>query len=139
MGNNLANLLSEGMHLKAKIDAAKARLAKINREIEAIAVFPEGKATAHLAAGGFRATIQRKTTVKWDQAKLAEAMKTLGAESFQKVFTYEFKPLGAKQLKAFLEFGEPEQVAAVKEAMTETPASPSVKFECVMEDCDGAC
>lgn len=136
----LANLLSEGMQLKARIDADKARLADINRAIEAIAVFPEGKATAHVAAGGFRATVQRKTTVKWDQAKLASAMDAIGADTFKRVFSYEFKPLGAKQLKAFLEFGEPEQVAAVKAAMTEAPASPSVRFECVMEeDPDGSC
>jgi len=133
----LANLLSEGMQLKARIDADKARLADINRAIEAVAVFPDGKATAHVAAGGFRATVQRKTTVKWDQAKLANALDAIGGEAFSKVFTYEFKPKGAKQLKAFLEFGEPEQVDAVKAAMTETPASPSVKFECVMEDGDG--
>ena len=139
MESNLANLLSEGMQLKARIDADKARLADINRAIEAVAVFPEGKATAHLAAGGFRATVQRKTTVKWDQKKLAEAMKAIGAESFQKVFTYEFKPVGKKQLDAFLEFGSEAEVEAVKAAMTETAASPSVRFECVMEDCDGAC
>jgi len=135
---SLESLLSEGMQIKARIDADKARLGQINRELEALAVFPEGKSTAHVVAGGFRATVQKKTTVKWDQKKLAEAMKAIGAESFQKVFTYEFKPLGAKQLKAFLEFGEPEQVAAVKEAMTEAPASPSVKYECVMEEADGA-
>ena len=135
---NLSKLLSEGMQLKARIDADKARLAEINKAIEAVAVFPDGKATAHVAAGGFRATVQRKTTIKWDQAKLASAMDAIGSESFKKVFTYEFKPLGAKQLKAFLEFGEPEQVAAVKAAMSEAPASPSVKFECVLEDDNGS-
>ena len=135
---NLSKLLSEGMQLKARIDADKARLAEINKAIEAVAVFTDGKATAHVAAGGFRATVQRKTTIKWDQAKLASAMDAIGSESFKKVFTYEFKPLGAKQLKAFLEFGEPEQVAAVKAAMSEAPASPSVKFECVLEDDNGS-
>lgn len=131
---DLGSLLSEGMKLKVRIDADKARLAEINRELEALASFPEGKATAHLAAGGFRATVTRKTTVKWDQKKLAGAMDAIGAEAFQKVFTYEFKPLGAKQLKAFLEFGEPEAIAAVRAAMTEAPAAPSVRYEEVMDD-----
>ena len=135
---NLSKLLSEGMQLKARIDADKARLAEINREIESIAVFPDGKATAHVAAGGFRATVQRKTAVRWDQQKLAEAMDAIGQDAFRKVFGWEFKPLGAKQLKAFYEFGDPSQVAAVKAAMTETPASPSVKFECVLEDDNGS-
>lgn len=132
--SDLGSLLSEGAKLKARIDADKARLGQINRELEALAVFPEGKSTAHVAAGGFRAIIQRKETVKWDQKKLGEAMKDIGAEGFQKVFTYEFKPLGAKQLKAFLEFGKPEDVAAVKAAMTVAQGAPSVKYEEALDD-----
>ena len=133
----LGSLLSEGAKLKARIDADKARLAEVNRAIEALCEFPEGKSTAHVAANGFRATVTRKTTVKWDQKKLAEAMKAIGAESFQKVFTYEFKPVGKRQLDAFLEFGAEGEVEAVKAAMTVAPASPSVKIEEAMAD--GAC
>ena len=131
---DIGALLSEGMKLKTRIDADKARLAEINRELEALAVFPEGKNTAHLAASGFRATVTRKTTVKWDQEKLADAMKTMGSEAFRKVFTYEFKPVGAKQLNAFLEFGGEAEVGAVKAAMTVAQGSPSVKYEEAMDD-----
>ena len=134
--SNLGALLSEGMKLKLRIDADKARLAEINKEIEALAQFPEGKSTAHLAAGGFRATVQRKSTVKWDQAKLAKAMNAIGTEAFRKIFTYEFKPVGKKQLDAFLEFGNEAEVTAVKDAMTVTQGAPSVKYEEVMDDAD---
>ena len=131
---DLGSLLSEGMKLKTRIDADKARLAAINREIEALAEFPEGKSTAHVAANGFRATVTRKSTVKWDQKKLSEVMEAIGAEAFRKVFTYEFKPVGAKQLNAFLEFGAEADVAKVKEAMTVTQSAPSVKYEEVLDD-----
>ena len=130
---DIGALLSEGMKIKTRMDADKARLAEINRELEALAQFPEGKSTAHVAAGGFRATIQRKSTVKWDQKKLGEAMQAIGAESFKKIFTYEFKPVGKKQLDAFLEFGAEAEVSAVKEAMTVAEGSPQVKYEYVEE------
>ena len=131
---DLGSLLSEGIKLKNRIDADKARLAEVNREIEALAEFPEGKNTAHLAANGLRATVTRKSSVKWDQKKLNEAMSAIGTEAFRKVFTYEFKPVGAKQLNAFLEFGNEADVAKAKAAMTVTQAAPSVKYEEAMED-----
>ena len=132
--SDLGSLLSEGAKLKTRIDADKGRLAEINRELESLCDFPEGKATAHLAANGFRATVTRKTTVKCDQKKLNSAMQAMGSDAFRKVFTYEFKPVGAKQLNAFLEFGDEAEVEAVKAAMTVTPASPSVKYEEAMDD-----
>lgn len=135
---NIGDLLSEGMKIKSRMDADKARLAEINRELEALAVFPDGKSTAHVAANGFRATIQRKTTVKWDQKKLAKALDAMGKETFSKVFTYEFKPLGKKQLDAFLEFGLPGEVACIQEAMTVAEGAPQVKYEYVAEAGDGA-
>ena len=131
---DLGTLLSEGAKLKARIDADKARLAEINRQLEAAAVFPEGKSTAHMAAGGFRATVTRKTYVKWDQKKLVKAMDAMGTEAFRKVFAYEFKPVSAKTLNSFLEFGNEADVAAVRDAMTETAGAPSVKYEEVLED-----
>lgn len=132
--SDLGSLLSEGAKLKARIDADKTRLAEINRELEALCEFPEGKATGHLAANGFRATVTRKTTVKWNQEKLNDAMKAMGSEAFRRVFTYEFKPVGTRQLNAFLEFGNENEVGMIRDAMTVSQGAPSVKYEEAMDD-----
>ncbi|MCR5259511.1 MAG: hypothetical protein K6E40_15300 [Desulfovibrio sp.] len=130
---DVSALLSEGFKLKTRIDADTARLRQVNAALAGLCEYPEGKMTGHLAAGSIRAKITKKVNVKWDQARLLKACDAMGAEEFRKVFKYEFRPLGAKELKGFLDFGRPEHVALVKGALTETPGSPSVSYE-VAED-----
>lgn len=132
----LSNLLSEGARLKARIDADTSRLREVNRALEGIAVFEDGKSTARLAADGIMAKIQRKTNVRWDQDALKKACGVMGAEAFCKVFKYEFKPKGAKELAAFLDCGKEEHVGLVRGAMTAAPGAPYVVYETVAEEQD---
>ena len=130
---DVSALLSEGFKLKQRIDADTARLRQVNTALAELCEYPEGKMTGHLSAGSIRARIPKKLHLKWDQARLLKAYDAMGAEEFRKVFKYEFKPKGAKELKGFLDFGRPEHVALVKGALTETPGAPSVAYE-VIED-----
>lgn len=130
---DVSALLREGWQLKQRIDSDTARLRQINAALAELCEYPEGKMTGHLSAGSIRAKVTRKVNLKWDQARLLRAYDTMGAEEFRKVFKYEFKPKGAKELKGFLDFGRPEHVALVKGALTETPGAPSVAYE-VIED-----
>ena len=130
---DVSALLREGYQLKQKIDADTARLRQVNAALAELCEYPDGKMTGHLSAGTIRARIQKKVNLKWDQAKLQRACDAMGAEEFRKVFKYEFKPKGAKELAGFLDFGKPEHVALVKGALTETPGAPAVAYE-VIED-----
>ncbi len=130
---DVSALLREGYQLRQKIDADTARLRQINAALAELCEYPEGRMTGHLAAGSIRARIQKKLNLKWDQTRLLKAYDAMGAEEFRKVFKYEFKPKGAKELKGFLDFGKPEHVALVRGALTETPGAPSVAYE-VIED-----
>ncbi|MCR5259543.1 MAG: hypothetical protein K6E40_15495 [Desulfovibrio sp.] len=130
---DVSALLREGYQLKQKIDADTARLRQINVALAELCEYPEGRMTGHLSAGSIRARIQKKLNLKWDQARLLKAYDAMGAEEFRKVFKYEFKPRGAKELKGFLDYGKPEHVSLVKGALTETPGAPSVAYE-VIED-----
>ncbi len=130
---DVSALLREGYQLKQQIDADTARLRQVNAALAELCEYPEGKMTGHLSAGSIRARIQKKVNLKWDQSRLLKACDAMGAEEFRKVFKFEFKPKGAKELKGFLDFGRPEHVALVKGALTETPGAPSVAYE-VIED-----
>ena len=130
---DVSALLREGWQLKQRIDADTARLRQVNAALAELCEYPDGKMTGHLSAGSIRARIQKKLNLKWDQAKLLRAYDAMGAQEFRKVFKYEFKPKGARELKGFLDYGAPEHVSLVKGALTETPGAPSVAYE-VIED-----
>ena len=130
---DVSALLREGWQLKQRIDADTARLRQINAALAELCEYPEGRMTGHMAAGHIRAKITKKVNLKWDQAKLRKALDAMGLDEFRKVFKYEFKPLGARELKGFLDFGKPEHVALVKGALTEAPGAPAVSYE-VIED-----
>ncbi|MBR4747760.1 MAG: hypothetical protein IK061_10275 [Desulfovibrio sp.] len=130
---DVSALLREGYQLKQKIDADTARLRQVNAALAELCEYPDGKMTGHLSAGTIRAKVTKKVNLKWDQARLLKAYDAMGAEEFRKVFKYEFKPKGAKELAGFLDFGKPEHVALVQGALTETPGAPAVTYE-VIED-----
>lgn len=122
-------LIREGVELKGQIDDATARLRDINRRLAEMASFPEGKNTAHLEGAGFEVTIQKKEYTKYDQGKLDAARKAMGNELFLKPFTYEFKPRSKKELDAFMAYGDADQVAMIREAMTITEGAPQVTYK----------
>jgi len=126
-----AALIREGAALKAEIDEKSERLREIHVHLLGIASFAPGKKTAIVEGAGLKAKIQKKEYVKFDQEKLARARLEMGDPSFTKVFGWAFKPRTAKDLDAFLSYGDAEHVALVRDAMTITPGAPQVSYETV--------
>jgi len=124
----LDRLIAEGAAIKTRMDADKSRLAEIHATLQGMALFPDGKNTAHLVGAGFDVKIARKANIKFDQAKLESLRVRMGNDGFFKVFKWEFKPVGQKQLDAFTAYGNPEWVSILNDAITITPGAPSVTY-----------
>jgi len=122
------SLIREGAALKESIDEATKRLRDVNRRLAELAVFPEGKKTAHLEGAGFKVDIQKKEYIKFDQTKLDVARKTMGNDLFLKPFTYVFKERSKKDLDAFLAYGDAALAAMVREAMEISEGAPQVTY-----------
>lgn len=127
-------LIQIGAVLKDRINNDSAALAKINLKLESVAVFPDGKSTAHMAGGGYAVTVQRKQSMKWDQTALERVLTDMGNAAFFKMFKWEFELASSKALNGFLEFGDSEQTKAVRSAMIVAPASPYVTYKQLGEE-----
>ena len=127
----LGSLLREALEHKRGMARMKARLDAINAEIARRAVFKDGCKTATMAEDNMRVKVQLKETVSWNQNGLKQALDVIGADEFRKVFTYEFKPLSARQLTAWLvdPTTKDEWRALVTEARQVKPGNPSVSYE----------
>lgn len=126
MHDNIESLIEEGAMLKEEVQAKTQRLREIGAILAEQAQFPEGKNTAHLLGGGFKATVQRKETISWDQELLAQARASLGDGEFFGLFGWEFKPRAKKDLDGFLKHSP--KAPLVHQAMIIKQASPSVTF-----------
>lgn len=130
---NVEKLIREGMEIKARMDADKARLQSINNTLAELAEYKEGSKTGHIYGQNLHVKVQRKTNVKWDQAELNRARSAIGDELFFQVFKWEFKPASKKALDGFMQYGDKLHVDMVNAAMTETPGTPAVEYELLEE------
>ena len=121
-------LVSRYVTLKMELDAKQKVLRELAAEIQEQATFPEGKNTAHIIGAGYDVSVQRRENVKWDQKKLASIRSRMGDETFFKLFTWEFKPVSARQITGFMDYGDPLQVEALRDARTCTPGAPAITF-----------
>ena len=122
--HSLAALISRGAILKAQMNLAQEELGRINQQIADQTRFLEGKNTGHVFGGGYDVPVQKRTNIKWE---------ALGDDDFFKVFTWEFKPSGANDLKAFLQFGG-DKAKRVLEAMTVTVGAPQVTYTRIRQE-----
>lgn len=127
----LGSLLREALEHKHDMARMKARLDEINKEIARRAEFKEGCKTATLAEDDMMAKVQLKETVTWNQDGLKKALEAMGSDEFRKVFTYEFKSLGARQLTAWMSNPETkdEWRQLVSDCRQVKPGNPSVSYE----------
>lgn len=130
---NLAHLLAEGYGLKNQINELQSRLRQINLELAERAEYKAGSSTGHIAAGHIMAKITKRQNVKWDQALLGIAHKEIGTELFSQAFTFEFKPINSRQLKAWLESEDisDKDKKLVTDARTVTEGAPTVTYESI--------
>ncbi len=128
---NLAELLKEGLALKTEIAQRQNRLHEINRVLADAAEYKPGSSTGRVAAGGILARVTRRQNTKWDQAALSAACQKIGAPLFKKAFTYEFKPIDARTLRAWLSSDDTPDEAKqlIEAARTITDGLPSVTYE----------
>ena len=123
---NIESLIDEGAALKAEVQEKTQRLREISAILAEQAQFPDGKNTAHVVGCNFKATVQRKENISWDQELLAQARAALGDGEFFGLFGWEFKPRAKKDLDGFLKHSP--KAPLVHAAMVIKPASPSVSF-----------
>ena len=129
MAQDTLALLMEGYNLKRRMDADKARLAAINQQLARLAEYRDGSATGHIYAGDMHAKVVQRSNVKWHQPELEQARKAMGDDAFFKVFKWEYKPLSAKALNGFFDYGALAHVEAVKAACEESYGAPTVTYE----------
>lgn len=135
MKQNVSELMREALQIKARMDMDKARLAEINKVMAEEAVFEGECKTARLAMDGMMAKVQLRETVSWNQDALREACKVIGADNFRRAFDYEFKPVSARALQAWL--ADPENRDDWRRMVTDAriikTGAPSVSYEVVEE------
>lgn len=132
MNNTSVNqLIAEGAKTKAQLKMLQDKLRQINAALAGVAVFPDGKNTAHLAGNGYAVKIQRRENVKWNQDKLENCRRAMGNDEFFNVFTWEFKPASAKALDGFMKYGDQHFSALINDARTVTPGAPQVTYQTI--------
>ena len=128
---DLGALLKRGMELKKQMNAIRTELGQIHTAIAAQASFRNGSKTCTMAQDGILCKVQQRDNVIWDQAQLRAAYRIIGAEGFSQAFDYEFKPISARALNAWMAAPTtPDQWRQlVSMARTVKTQSPSVSFE----------
>lgn len=93
-------LIDELAALKGEEAAVKARIKAAREELDAMLDF-QGKRTIHLFGQFHKATVQRRTDIKWDQAAIEDLRVKMGAD-FENLFKWEYKHIDKKTLDAYL-------------------------------------
>jgi len=124
----LDELIESAVQLQREITARQEELKAVKAELEKFCDYPEGKNTAHIFGAGYNVTVQRKSNTAWDQKKLEAVRKAMGNENFFKIFSWEFKPAGAKQLNAYMDFGDPAIIDMINGARTVKPGAAQFTF-----------
>ena len=128
-------LIEKGAKLYSDIHRMTAELREINKQLESMAEFKNGKKTTHVVGAGYRVKIEKRTNIKWDQKKLLKISEIL-PDNFHKSFKSKYEPI-ASILKTQIEIN-PEFKNAIDWAKEENPGSPSVTYEPIEEDMQDA-
>ena len=86
--NPVLEMVKELEGLKDAEAEIKARRRAITEELEKTARF-KGQ-TGYVDAPGYKVTITKPRRAEWDQAKLRDARKAIGDDTFKLYFDYEF-------------------------------------------------
>jgi hypothetical protein len=119
MVDELAILKSEEGRIKERAKAVKERL---DRMLEF-----GGKRTLHLFGDVFKATVQARTDIKWDQERIEGLRQAMPEEEFLDLFKWEYKHSSKKTLDGYLKHSPFKK--AIKEAFTEVAASNYYTFD----------
>lgn len=125
---DVERLIHRGLELRCSIDGLKKQLEAVNREVAALAEFPEGKATAYVCGEGCRARVSLREYEKWDQERLGDARRLLGEELFGSLFRRVWEPVSRREVQGFLKHG-PHELRAVVQAAREARVTPQVVYE----------
>ena len=117
--DRLAFLKEEEADLKERIKEARS-------ELESELDFG-GKRTVHLFGNRYKATVQMRTDVKWDQDKIERLRAVMPESDFFDLFKWEYKHSSKKTLDAYLKLSEFKD--SIKEACEEVRQANSYAFE----------
>lgn len=114
----LCQLVRDAAELKASIDADRERLKAMQNEIAENMTVPPGKMSASIEVGSVLCKVTRKEEYKWDQDKLNVARAVMGDQEFLGIFSFDWKPIGKKQIDGFLNHASAERKQPVIDALT---------------------
>ncbi len=128
---SLGSLLRRAVELRTQLNGIRKELGQVQDMIASMATYGQGSKTCTMAEDGILCKVQRRETVTWDQRQLKMAYQMIGAEGFSQAFDYEFKPISAKALNAWM--ADPNTPDAWRKmisiARTVKTQAPSVTFE----------
>ena len=117
--DELAAIKRREIELKTRADEIKALL---NRSLD----FGDKK-TVHLFGNRFKATVQAKTAIKWDQDAVERLRGKMTETEFNGLFNWEYKHAGKKILDAYLSVSPFKD--DIKASFTEKPLANYYAFE----------
>ena len=129
-------IIREGVELRCTVDALKARLDEVNRQLAEMAVFPEGRNTAWICGSEYKARVVNRVYEKWDQSLLDEAREAMGHETFALLFKQVWEPVSRRDVQGFLAHGPVEFAEKLRGALS-TKVTPAVSFVTQDEKVDG--
>jgi len=122
-------LIREGARLKREIDAAQARLRKINIRLMESAGFENGRQTAYLVGAGYRVKIRLQENISWDQEKLLKVRNYLPEGKFGELFKAVYEPASKKTIDGFIAHADADLAERVKWCMSVKSGAPQVRYE----------
>jgi hypothetical protein len=127
----IESLIREGARLKGEIEAAQARLRKINLKLTESARFENGRQTAYLFGAGYRVKLRLQENIAWDQEKLLKLREYLPEGKFGELFKAVYEPTSKKTIDGFIAHADPDLADGVKWCMGVKPGAPQVTYELV--------
>lgn len=134
---NIDRLIEKGMKLRCAVDTLKRELDSVNRDIVALAEFPEGKNTAWVLGSCGKARVVNRVYDKWDQARLDEIRGIMGEDAFGVLFRRVWEPVSRREVQGFLSHGPAEYAELLRGALS-TKVTPAVSFVTRDETVDDA-
>jgi len=123
-----ANIIDRAASLKQEIAEKTEELRACNLAIaKNEAEYKPGSKTGHAFGNNFKAKVQLKTNVTWDQEALEFHRFKLGEDMFFHLFKWKFEPREGKAIENFIKFNEYGPILA--KARTEKEGTPSITFE----------
>lgn len=103
--NDTAAMVDRAAWLKERANQLTQELRELNLCLAGRGLFLPGASTGYVYGHCYRAKIQLRENIKWDQTLLTSARAQMGDDEFFRVFKWVYEPHSAKILAGALDFG----------------------------------